>query len=557
MERSFIKDSLFDGVRISRLRLVDPVALIPAAGCLSLLVSAVAVSKKKPLWNDEMLSLVLLQDGSFAHMMTAWSDTFNQAPPLYFMLGWLWDKMAGSSDLSLRIFGSLLICLALIVTWVGLRRSWGSLPAALGTVSVYCISSLILYHNTEVRMYSLFTAVCAIGFLVYQKMVEDDPVSPRILIYNVLAQASIVLTHLYGLFYSGALLLSLVIADWLLRRSFRVKAYCSFIVGWLFIIPFIPGMIIQSQNQAGWFNVIGFEEFLYYYMISMNALGYIAGVILLAVALFAAKLIFSRWGGADYKDTEYSVQGPTIIVGFAFLLVPFAAWLGTVLIKPMLAERYIIPTIAIGWSIAATFLLHRLFFLKQAPHSRGNIGRTIRWVAAAVLTIPAVLFPLRAAYYYPSSPMPGAKDPQYGYADLPIAMEAGHDFLPRIRYAKRPQRYFHIRDWSVAVRNRASVYAKGDYTHLAAVNRHYPFVQSIEGAEFLAEHRSFLVWDEPDQKWFEWRVLSNPAYRVTQLAEEQGSTGPLRLFLVRPSQVDDWELSQRNNGDLQGYLPPV
>jgi hypothetical protein len=67
---------------------------------------------------------------------------------------------------------------------------------------------------------------------------------------------------------------------------------------------------------------------------------------------------------------------------------------------------------------------------------------------------------------------------------------------------------------------------------MTAVSRHYSYVQSVESGEFLAKYDRFLVWNEPDQKWFEWRVLSDPAFRVSLLGVDQGSTGPLELYLV-------------------------
>jgi hypothetical protein len=136
------------------------------------------------------------------------------------------------------------------------------------------------------------------------------------------------------------------------------------------------------------------------------------------------------------------------------------------------------------------------------------------------------------AVKFPAEAPPGQNDAAFGYTELPIAMEAGHDYLPRMHYSDQPARYFHIRDWDTAVRNTDSPYATGDYTHLAALNRHYHYVQSVESADFLAKHDRFLVWNEPDQKWFEWRILTDPNYIVKLLGVDRGSTGPLELDLV-------------------------
>ena len=46
--------------------------LVPALGCMSLIGSALVVAQRKRLGNDEILSLVLIQDRSFSHMLNAW-----------------------------------------------------------------------------------------------------------------------------------------------------------------------------------------------------------------------------------------------------------------------------------------------------------------------------------------------------------------------------------------------------------------------------------------------------------------------------------------------------
>jgi hypothetical protein len=193
----------------------------------------------------------------------------------------------------------------------------------------------------------------------------------------------------------------------------------------------------------------------------------------------------------------------------------------------MLSERYIIPTVTIGWPVIMSHGLWKLFFAREGdPNARCSL-------IAALLTVPALAYPLWTAYNFRFESPPGQNDAVFGYLDLPIAMEAGHDYLPRMHYSAHPERYFHIRDWDTAVKNVNSSIATGDYTHLAALNRHYPFVQSVESNEFLAKYTRFLVWNEPDQKWFEWRVLSDPNYAVRKLGTDRGLMGnPLELYLV-------------------------
>src|SRR6478672_13132882 len=97
------------GIKKSELKQQYWEYLIPVFAVTSLLISCVIVSSKKFFWNDELLSFYLLNDRSLPHMLVAWSDKFNQAPPFYFIIGWLWDKVFGSTELSLRLFSSLSI----------------------------------------------------------------------------------------------------------------------------------------------------------------------------------------------------------------------------------------------------------------------------------------------------------------------------------------------------------------------------------------------------------------------------------------------------------------
>jgi hypothetical protein len=149
-------------------------------------------------------------------------------------------------------------------------------------------------------------------------------------------------------------------------------------------------------------------------------------------------------------------------------------------------------------------------------------------LTSAILLCP-IYYAKQFSYYLQK---PGVNDLSYGYSELPIALEAGHDFLPRFYYSSKPSRYFHILDWETASGNIRSPYATGDYIHLNALSSHYPFIQSIQSTEFLQRYSRFLVLNEKDQKWFEARIENNPDYQVKPLGLEQGANDPLTMFLV-------------------------
>lgn len=513
--------------------------LIPALAVTSLLISCVIVSSKKFFWNDELLSFYLLNDRSLPHMLVAWSDKFNQAPPLYFITGWIWDKIFGSNELSLRLFSSVTIGIACIVIWTVLRRTYDFWSTTVGTLSVFCLSQLVLYHNAELRMYGLFTAVCALGLFQYDSLNRQQECSRKSLLINSLIHCSIVLTHLYGVFYSAALLISFIIRDRYFK-VFRISVYLSVSAGWIILLPLAPLIINQSNNSAQWFYAYRLSEAINLLTPFPKFTWFILALLMLSALLNILQLPKTEVPvnslGNQFNQGEISL----LILSAFFLLVPMVAWVITVTLKPLLNDRYILPTITICWSILITYLLSRIVPNSQpiisVVRSRSKTRFShlnLRVIALAALTLTLILHPIYYAKKFSQySQKPGANDLNYGYSELPIAMEAGHDFLPRFYYSSKPSRYFHILDWETAVNNVTSAYATGDYVHLNAISTHYPFIQSVQNKDFLEKYDRFLVLNEEDQKWFEKRIQNNPNYQIKKLGTEQGANSLLTMFLV-------------------------
>lgn len=509
--------------------------IVPLFACTVLLASCIIVSNKKFFWNDEMLSFFLIDDRSLLHMFSAWGDKFNQAPPLYFVLGWLWAKVFGSSDLSLRLFSSVTLCIAFTLVWLTLRRTYHFWAVGLGTLAVFCLSELVLYHNVEVRMYGLFAAICALGVFLFDAMNRQEHCSQRILIANCFTHAAIVLTHLYGVFYSGAILISFVLVDRALTR-FRPRVYLSLLAGWLFLVPLIPTIVEQSNNAAKWFSVPSRSRFFNYLLFSSLSLHIIIAFCIAAAFLRVIEAFYKDHDKAS-KDNFYRISEAWLFVlAAAFLAVPFLALLISTTVKPILNDRYLIPTITVSWSILLTYLTSLLFpeiALEKGKTKVRKLMFNSRNLLLSTLALLILIYPINHARKWREyTSRPGANDLSFGYVNLPIAMEAGHDFLPRLRYAANPERYFHIRDWETAVKNTTSSYATGDYVHLEALSRQYSFIQSVQSQAFLSQHDRFLVLNENDQKWFESRIKNDTAYNITSLGTTEGELDSLEMFLV-------------------------
>jgi hypothetical protein len=389
-------------------------------------------------------------------------------------------------------------------------------------------------------MYGLFTTVCAFGLLQFDSINKRQKCSWAFLSINSFIHSTIVLTHLYGVFYSAAILVSFIVRDNYFR-IFRPKVYLSVLLGSSILIPLSPLIINQSDNSATWFPIVTLAETINMLIPFSIFSWFILSLLIISILLYVIESCGETRSEIIHTNTSTQIPEISLLIFAAFfLLVPVAAWIITVTLKPLLNDRYIIPTITLSWSILLTFLTSRIIpdfqdfsTVHKATSQNAAQGFNLRATILSALALALLLHPIYYALKFSAhSQRPGANDVSYGYTDLPIAMEAGHDFLPRFYYATKPGRYFHILDWGTAVKNVDSIIATGDYVHLEALSRNYPFIQSVQSTAFLRRYDRFLVLNEQDQKWFEARVKNSPEYKIRQLGLEQGARGILEVFLV-------------------------
>src|ERR1039458_7051128 len=95
---------------------------LPLLVSLIFLVCCVWVNGKKPFWADELVCVALIQDHSFGHMLHALAGGADAVPPLYYVSAWSWARVAGVSQLSLRLHSWLWVRGVLSVCWAVFPR---------------------------------------------------------------------------------------------------------------------------------------------------------------------------------------------------------------------------------------------------------------------------------------------------------------------------------------------------------------------------------------------------------------------------------------------------
>jgi hypothetical protein len=524
--------------------------VVPIFTNLSLLISCAIVSPKKYFWNDELLSFYLLDDPSFKHMMMALSDKINASPPLYFVLGWLWTKVFTATELSLRMFSSLVICMACVIVWITLRRTFNFWSATIGTISIFCLSRIlglpneILYQNAEARFYGLFLAVCSLGLLQFDLLCRKERCSWRSILANTCIHTAIIQTHIYGFLYSGAILFAFIIRDRFFK-VFRPKVYLSIILSWLSFIPWIGLFINQSDlgKPRFWLTAPSTSLLIRYSIVPSLFLTVL--IILSLIIVNKAKdthfiTIFNERFQRSRRETSL------LIFAYSFLGVPAFAWIISHTLKPIFLDRYIIPTV-ISWSIIIAYFTSHIIIpfsiLIKNDFGRFQLFKFLVNNQRLLLTTTIAILIMHPIYYAEKlnqEQFPGSNDEKYGYTDLPIVVEYSHPFLKRFHYSQKRNRYFFILDWQTALDEASGLFSAGEYKTMDALKRNYPALfqnNVVESQDFIKMYKRFLVLDIGEKctskdvfcsQWSERRIRSDSKYDIKKL----GIIDNMNLLLV-------------------------
>src|ERR1700734_2513657 len=169
---------------------------------LSLIASCILWSSRKQAWMDEIFTWKEVSDRSLWHLYSAIQHGADGGQPLFYTTVWLWAKAFGSGVLALRLYSSVAMCAALLVTWRTIRRYYGVWATAFGVLTIWGTSGTLLEQNAEARFYGLYILAVAVTINLYTRLVARPEPSPLLLVLVFFSQAALVLTHVLGLIYS-------------------------------------------------------------------------------------------------------------------------------------------------------------------------------------------------------------------------------------------------------------------------------------------------------------------------------------------------------------------
>jgi hypothetical protein len=319
-----------------------------------------------PSYIDEAYTFNLATDASLTHMLSALRNGADGCQPLYGILVFAWDKIFGSSELSLRLTSGVF---AVLLVWHmshRLTRRFATVPAVLAILLILA-NRIFIYYVIQARFYGLLLFAFSLVFWSTWDLVESPAVSRRRWILHALGCGLLWLSHPLGMIY-GSILALLYAGFSLFKKTFSRYHAVAFAGGPLFFLPWLPGFFSQQKINAVYppeFYIPGWHKYWEYAFLDSPIF---CGICVAGILLLVAK---RKWPGWANTGTSSPVPQPQkhanrqlvlYALSFVLLLNLIVALLdaaGVIHIYLLLAIRYVL-VVAVAYGVIFSAILGRL-----------------------------------------------------------------------------------------------------------------------------------------------------------------------------------------------------
>lgn len=292
-------------------------------------------------------------DFSFAEMIKL--TAMDVHPPVYYLITMAFVKLCQGIGLNFNItqmmkFPSILVYLIILVfSLTKLRKEYGLLMGGLFSLTLIVASDFFIQYLTA-RMYAWAMLFLVISFFYVKDILEKNDLKSWLLftLFSVLGAYTHYFTGVSSVIIYVMLFVWILINrnDGLFKDRLK-KFFISVALGIIVYLPWLFVLVDQMKFVKGnyWVepitmsNIVNF--FSYCVTMSNNQILILLGFVLVIaiVGLLTKKF-------ADTKSTEdlYLLMGVLVFVGtliFGYLLCVFY--------KPILVDRYLIPSIGVFW----------------------------------------------------------------------------------------------------------------------------------------------------------------------------------------------------------------
>ncbi|MDE3134764.1 MAG: glycosyltransferase family 39 protein [Acidobacteriota bacterium] len=203
-------------------------------------------------WMDEAITV-----GISSHHLSAIPGILRQdgSPPLFYLLLHFWMLMVGSGEAATHWLSEIFAVLTIpIGYWGGLKIA--GKRAGLMTAALMASSAFLDYYSQETRMYALMSLLGLFGTIGFVRGFVFR--ERRYVILFSLAQAAMLYTHNWAIFFGAGSLLSLILLYRIsgpeIRQNLIRDAIYAYVGAAVLFVPWLPNFIFQSLHTAAPWN---------------------------------------------------------------------------------------------------------------------------------------------------------------------------------------------------------------------------------------------------------------------------------------------------------------
>lgn len=234
--------------------------ILLAAICIAIFTGLTLASIAKfSVWHDESYTATLIES-SFSGVIERTGNDVH--PPLYYLLLKSWSLIFGDSILALRLFSSVTILIAVIITWRIIRKSYGTKIGLLALLMM-SIGPFLVRYGQEMRMYGLAALLASMATYLYIRSCNKESPVWVFVSYGVVLALGFYTQYFFILVPITHLAHFLIYSKNLKKTLFQnLKPYLtSFLTAGILVLPWIPTIFKQYKEVQGafWIGPVGVE----------------------------------------------------------------------------------------------------------------------------------------------------------------------------------------------------------------------------------------------------------------------------------------------------------
>lgn len=297
-------------------------------------VSVIYLQGLKAPWVDECYSYYGVWHDNFTEFYDSMLTGINFSPPLYFLFNFCLQLFFPTSIEQLRIQSLAFVVIGIVLSFLLIRKIFGTTIAFFSTILVVSQSNLLLSQAQEARHYAMFFA-CGAWVLYMQRLDVVSAQKNKWLTF--LSHFCLCQLHYLGIIFSGLVGLSYIISikdkPTIHRIPFPV------FTTWIISIPVYLLLLSQQSSHLGsWPKPNGLSNLISSYNDSILFLTIIIPCLALTISSN------SKASTETLQNEETGCPRPIMITSFLWILVPLLFWIiSHITPLNLFVDRYFIP----------------------------------------------------------------------------------------------------------------------------------------------------------------------------------------------------------------------